>query len=233
MAKLSKSPTVDEFANEWTQVFAQVVREAADPTGQLSVDAACRIRERNDYSSLWATNAMNYLTMTGRDEVSVEKLIEDGYWYARAEAEEVAGPDGRISQSGAENLADDLHDEFFHLRGLRVPMRKPRRIEIMRNAVSYDTVNAVMATPANNIDTLPSRAKRGVQQAIREIENRGFGDDIRAAVEDIHEVYKSGWDRSVIGYVVRGSVSSDDGWEQILIGVSNTGERLFADDEMF
>ena len=111
MPILTSAPSPKTFATAWTRGFAADVRGAAGIDGRLSVNEAKSMSEAH------ADNAANYFSRTGKKTVSVEKLIGDGYKYAFATAERVAGKDGRVSLVDARNLPADLQKDFLALRG--------------------------------------------------------------------------------------------------------------------
>ena len=124
MSKLSRiTPTPAQFRTAVEEEFGPVIRSAAGADGRLTRNEAARIAERPDFGWVVSDNAVNYLTLTGQQTVSAEKLIRKLGEYAESQAEQVAGPNQKLSLLEARSITADLQAEFFYLRGKGLPER--------------------------------------------------------------------------------------------------------------
>ncbi|MBN2358387.1 MAG: hypothetical protein JXR83_02980 [Deltaproteobacteria bacterium] len=126
MSVLKSNPKVEQFVSAWTTRFARAVRDAAGEDGKLTLAEARTIAQRDGVLRLYGDNAVNYLEAKGLDEVKVNTLIGAGRRYVQSAANRVAGSNHRISLAEARLLPKDLIDEFFTLRGKKVPNLAPK-----------------------------------------------------------------------------------------------------------
>ncbi len=87
--------SAEKLAAQWTQRFADVVKEASGKDGRLSLSEASRIPERLDSGRLWSDNAVNALVGLGQKTISAEKLV-DARRAVRARRGEAGRGEGRV-----------------------------------------------------------------------------------------------------------------------------------------
>ena len=109
--------SAEKLAAQWTQRFADVVKEASGKDGRLSLSEASRISERLDSGRLWSDNAVNALVGLGQKTISADRLVTLGGQYALAAAKRAAGRDGFLSANEAKRLPKDLRRRLRGARG--------------------------------------------------------------------------------------------------------------------
>lgn len=117
------TPTPAQFRQAVEEEFGAVIRDAGGRDGRLTRNEAASIAQRHDAGWIVSDNAVNYLNITGQKTVSAEKLVRKLGEYAERSAEQVAGPNQRLSLLEARSLPTDLQAEFFYLRGKGLPER--------------------------------------------------------------------------------------------------------------
>jgi Nuclease A inhibitor-like protein len=110
------APTVRGFTETWTADFEKALKKAAGSDGRLSLAEAQKLAAASTSDKMFGDNAVNDLTKTGKQSVSVKVLVSAGSEYAERAADAAAGPDGRISKANADKLPADLRRDFFELR---------------------------------------------------------------------------------------------------------------------
>jgi len=139
MPRITTAPTPAQFAAAWKEEVADKVRAHAGRDGRLSTTEARRMAERLDSGKLAADNAVNYLAALGQDSVSVEKFLGDAEAYVKAQGENVAGANGRISLVEARLLPPDLRQDFEVLRGTAATPTPPDEAQLRTRVLDLVT----------------------------------------------------------------------------------------------
>ncbi len=125
MPRIPTTPSPTKFAQTWSQDFKEAVKKAAGKDGRLSVSEAKKLATGTDAEKLFADNASNYFTTTGKKTVSVDVIAREMQAYAQRAAEIAAGPDKKVSLADGQKLPNDLKEDFFFLRGKATPATTP------------------------------------------------------------------------------------------------------------
>lgn len=119
--KLPSSPTPKNFADALVkEVIAPAVRRMGGESGIVTPKKAAEA-ELSPGQELARDNVRNFFEATDRKRISADNLIGAAYDYAKAQAAQAAGKDGRLSQADAAKLRADLQADFAFLRSGRLP----------------------------------------------------------------------------------------------------------------
>jgi hypothetical protein len=121
MPKISGAPGVNTFTTVWTQEFTQAIKRAAGTNGKLSTAEVKKMATRSDGDQLFADSAAQLLKQRGNKASTVDALAADAKAYAQRAAQVAAGSDGKLSLADGAKLPSDLVEDFFFLRGQKVP----------------------------------------------------------------------------------------------------------------
>jgi hypothetical protein len=121
MPRISGAPGVNTFTTVWTQEFTQAIKRAAGTNGKLSTAEVKKMATRSDGDQLFADSAAQLLKQRGNKASTVDALAADAKAYAQRAAQVAAGADGKLSLADGAKLPSDLVEDFFVLRGQKVP----------------------------------------------------------------------------------------------------------------
>jgi hypothetical protein len=148
MPRIPNTPSVATFVETWTADFKAAVTKAAGKDGRLSVSEAKKLAKATGPEHVFADNALDALSSSGRKTVSVAQLTTEMKAYAERAATAAAGPDGKLSLADGAKLPGNLVEDFFMLRGKAVPPAGPTASALGEVKVALEAASADLLMPS-------------------------------------------------------------------------------------